>query len=167
MYNLTPTPHVPNSALPVLVYRAVLPLPHNQNSAKDALEKNNCIKVFSGSSRFLLGRGPLDDDAYGVEVELNAGDITVQPAGVAHCCLTSTDDFNYLGVYPKHSPKWDNNFCNVSAEETNQKAIVAHSIAIPDSDPIYGRHGPLVELWNKAATNASCPGSARLPARLE
>lgn len=101
-YNLTPTPHVPNSALPVLVYRAVLPLPHSQNSAKDALEKNDWIKggvfkhypthhfhsvthecyaVFSGSSRFLLGRGPLDDDAYGVEVELNAGDIIVQPVG--------------------------------------------------------------------------------------
>lgn len=99
-YHLKPTPHVPNSALPVLVYRSVLPFPYDQISAKDALEKNDwimggvfhhypahhfhsvtheCYAVFKGFSRFLVGKGPSDLDYQGVEIDLKAGDIIVQP----------------------------------------------------------------------------------------
>lgn len=142
-YFCTPTPHVPNSPLPVLVYRSVLlSAPGRELSAETAratLEQNQwlqggvfghypahhyhsvtheCYAVFSGRSRFLLGKGPLDsssdDDgkgnssssassasSEGIEVDLAAGDIIVQPAGVAHCCLRSSEDFAYIGVYPK------------------------------------------------------------------
>ncbi|GAB7353934.1 hypothetical protein MBLNU459_g4541t2 [Dothideomycetes sp. NU459] len=169
-YSLTPTLFVPNSVLPVLVYRNVLPLPHDQRSAKQALEKNGwiqggvfahypthhyhsvtheCYAVFRGSSHFLLGKGPLDGDDHGVEVDLHAGDIIVQPAGVAHCCLESTDDFAYIGVYPKGSPHWDNNFCKADEQETVEKASVARKVPIPDSDPIFGFGGPLVQLWRE------------------
>lgn len=42
------------------------------------------------------------------------------------------------------------------------KAIVAHSVAIPDSDPIYGSGGPLVDMWTEAATSTSAPGAVKL-----
>ncbi|GAB7353935.1 hypothetical protein MBLNU459_g4541t1 [Dothideomycetes sp. NU459] len=147
-YSLTPTLFVPNSVLPVLVYRNVLPLPHDQRSAKQALEKNGwiqggvfahypthhyhsvtheCYAVFRGSSHFLLGKGPLDGDDHGVEVDLHAGDIIVQPG----------------------SPHWDNNFCKADEQETVEKASVARKVPIPDSDPIFGFGGPLVQLWRE------------------
>lgn len=102
-YTLDPNEHVPNSALPVLVYRNVLPLPHDYISAKNALERNDwiqggvfghypahhyhsvtheCYAVFKGDTRFLLGKGPLDGEDCGVEVDLHAGDIIVQPVSL-------------------------------------------------------------------------------------
>lgn len=100
-YRFTPTSHVPNSRLPVLVYRGVLPDEPTAASTREALEKNlwmqggvfktyrahhfhsvthECYAVFKGSSRLLLGRGPLDDPSEGgVEVDLSRGDIIVLP----------------------------------------------------------------------------------------
>lgn len=121
-----PTVHVPNSHLPVLVYRSVLPSPHSETSAIYALEQNDwmhggtfkhypahhyhsitheCYAVFRGSTRFLYGKGPLDEDVAGLEVELKAGDIIVHPAGVAHCNVDSSGDFEYVGVYPRVRPQ--------------------------------------------------------------
>lgn len=118
-YTLNPTGHVPNSALPVLVYRDVLPQPYDQITAKDALEKNEwtqggvfghypahhyhsvtheCYAVFSGNTRFLLGRGPLDHADHGVEVDLHAGDIIVQPvSGVSESVDLDLPDENVSG----------------------------------------------------------------------
>jgi uncharacterized protein YjlB len=100
------TPHVPNSPLPVLVYRSVLPANPTPENICGAVEPNNWMKggvfnhypahhfhsvthelyaVFKGHSRLLLGRGPLDAEV-GVEVDLRVGDCIVLPAGVAHCC---------------------------------------------------------------------------------
>lgn len=53
------------------------------------------------------------------------------------------------------SPHWDNNFCKADAQETAEKAKVASNIPIPDCDPIYGRNGPLVDIWKKAAAAAA------------
>ena len=71
------TPHVPNSPLPVLIYRAALPPSSTATTIRSALEANNwiqggvfkhypahhfhsvtheCYAVFNGSSRLLLGR---------------------------------------------------------------------------------------------------------------
>jgi uncharacterized protein YjlB len=117
-YFLTkPTAQVPNSRLPVLVYRDVLPSP-TPESICAAIEPNHWIKggvfkhypahhfhsvthelyaVFKGHSRLLLGRGPLDQDS-GIEVELKTGDCIVLPAGVAHCCR-NTISFTCITAY--------------------------------------------------------------------
>jgi len=121
---LKPTSHVPNSSLPVLVYRQVLPTPLSEANAAEYLESNDwshggtfkhfpqhhfhtvtheCYAIFAGSTRFLFGKGPLDIDAESVEVDLQAGDVIVDPAGVAHCNIRSSPDFEYIGVYPKVS----------------------------------------------------------------
>lgn len=63
---------------------------------------HECYAVFKGSSTLLLGRGPLDlesdDDLL---VDLKEGDAIVLPAGVAHCSLSSSPDYEYVGLYPK------------------------------------------------------------------
>ncbi|KAF2864865.1 hypothetical protein BDV95DRAFT_588208 [Massariosphaeria phaeospora] len=171
-YRFAPTSHVPNSRLPVLIYRGVLPDQPTAASTREALEKNawleggvfktvyahhfhsvthECYAVFHGSSRLLLGRGPVDDPGEGgVEVSLSRGDIIVLPAGVSHCSVSSEDEYEYVGLYPKGSPHWDNNFCKADAQETAEKAKVASSVPIPDYDPVYGKGGPLVDIWRRA-----------------
>lgn len=51
-YYLKPTPYVPNSDLPVLVYRNVLPSPHDEDSATDFLEANSWEKRVPNSIPF-------------------------------------------------------------------------------------------------------------------
>jgi len=120
----SPTTHVPNSRLPVLVYRSAISSP-TPASIQAAIEPNNWLKggtwkhfpnahfhsvthelyvVFSGSSQLLLGRGkldpPTDEDLI---LDVKVGDALVVPAGVAHCSLKSSDDYEYMGLYPKVS----------------------------------------------------------------
>lgn len=57
------------------------------------------------------------------------------------------------------SPRWDNNFCKADTRETAAKSFVAHRVPIPVSDPVYGLDGPLVDIWNKAATSTLTPGA--------
>jgi uncharacterized protein YjlB len=126
-YIRKPTPYVPNSRLPVLIYRAALPPNPTPDAIRAAMEPNHWIKggvfkhypshhfhslthecyaVFKGRSRLLLGRGPLDtpedsDNDVGIQVTVNTGDAIVLPAGVAHCCLESEGGYEYVGLYPE------------------------------------------------------------------
>jgi uncharacterized protein YjlB len=117
------TPHVPNSPLPVLIYRSALPSDATPTSVCETIEPNNwlkggvfkhygahhfhsltheCYAVFKGKSTLLLGRGPLDPaDKDDLVVDLKEGDAIVLPAGVAHCSLESSPDYEYVGLYPK------------------------------------------------------------------
>ncbi|KAF2091216.1 hypothetical protein K490DRAFT_54110 [Saccharata proteae CBS 121410] len=169
-YHFSPTPHVPNSTLPVLLYRNVLPHPPDAASVQAFIEPNRwlrggvfktvtthhfhsltheCYAVFRGSSTLLLGRGPLDcaDEAAATVVEVEEGDVIILPAGVAHCSLDSAHDYEYMGLYPEGSPHWDNNWCKADAQETAAKAANAAKVPVPSDDPIYGRGGPLCSIW--------------------
>jgi uncharacterized protein YjlB len=108
-YIKSSTPHVPNSPLPVLVYRSALPPNPTPESTCSTIETNNwlkggvfkhygahhfhsvtheCYAVFNGHSRLLLGRGPLDPESEDdLLVDLKEGDAIVLPAGVAHCSM--------------------------------------------------------------------------------
>ncbi len=92
----------------------------------------------------------MDDEARGVEVSLSIGDAIVLPAGVAHCCLESDGEYEYVGLYPKGSPHWDNNFCRADVEETREKAANARAVPLPDCDPIDGKDGYLLRIWKEA-----------------
>lgn len=172
VYTFAPTAHVPNSSLPVLVYRAVLPSDPTADSTRKVIERNRwlqggvfkhypahhfhsltheCYAVFKGSSRLLLGRGPLDDLEGSQEISLHTGDIIVLPAGVSHCSLQSEADYEYVGLYPEGSPHWDNNYCKADPAETYQKAAICRSVPIPAYDPIHGKGGPLCQIWSDAA----------------
>ena len=177
-YPLAPTPHVPNSPYPALVYRSALPSDARSAAAiKAALEPHGwlaggtwkeigtphfhsvtheCYAVIRGSSVLVLGRGPRDgaaDEAgrpVGVEVEVRAGDVVVVPAGVSHASLSDDGGYEYVGLYPRGSPRWDNNYCKAGPEETAEKARVARAVPVPDADPVFGEGGPLVKIWREA-----------------
>jgi hypothetical protein len=50
----------------------------------------------------------------------------------------------------KGSPQWDNNTCEASEEDTAKKADIARHVPIPNSDPLFGEKGPLVQIWEHA-----------------
>lgn len=53
-YYLAPTRFVPNSKLPVLVYRNVLPSPVEEDSATGFLERHNWAKLVSQDTYFIF-----------------------------------------------------------------------------------------------------------------
>ncbi|KAK8194363.1 hypothetical protein M8818_007553 [Zalaria obscura] len=150
------------------------PTPHFHSNTHE------CYAVVAGESTFLLGKGPIDEDVDveedregeregqsekkgnwpGVTISVKTGDVVVNPAGVAHSCLESSPDFEYIGVYPEGSPHWDNNWCKAGAEETAQKAATARAVPIPATDPVFGLDGPLVRLWREAAGLAESTDSS-------
>ncbi|CZR67983.1 uncharacterized protein PAC_17882 [Phialocephala subalpina] len=158
-YYLKPTPYVPNSDFPVLVYRNVLPKPHEEDSTADFLEgtwgtikirhfhpnSHECYGIFRGESLLLIGEG--QSDIFGGEkISVSAGDVIVLPAGTAHSLISSSDDYCYVGVYPKGCPRWWN---ELGKKPMEGKAIrgEVEAVGIPDFDPVMGIAGPLPRLW--------------------
>ncbi|KAF2230675.1 hypothetical protein EV356DRAFT_473031 [Viridothelium virens] len=175
-----PTPHVPNSKLPILVYRDVLqdtspetilstiepngwlkggqfktyPVPHFHCLAHE------CYGIIKGSSTYLLGKSPLDPEtdehgkSNGIILHVKVGDVFVLPAGVSHCSIESAGDYEFIGLYPEApligEHRYDMNWGKDPPEETPKLAEKAATTPIPELDPLYGLGGPLPKLWNEA-----------------
>lgn len=56
--------------------------------------------IFSGHSTLLIGK---INEGTGQEISVSTGDVIVLPAGTAHSCLESSEDYRYIGVYPEVS----------------------------------------------------------------
>ncbi|KAK4085499.1 uncharacterized protein Triagg1_489 [Trichoderma aggressivum f. europaeum] len=98
--------------------------------------------IFQGRSTLLLGK---INDGDGVQVDVKTGDVIVLPAGTAHSSLRSSDDYRYIGVYPKECPKWTN---EMGKRPPASFAQTIGAVATPQADPVYGKQGPVVSLWN-------------------
>ncbi|CAG9952788.1 unnamed protein product [Clonostachys rosea f. rosea IK726] len=162
-----PTNYIPNSQLPVLLYRKALPLPLKENLVKEFLESNNwihggtwnavprhhfhpntheCYAVVKGSSELLIGVGPLDSEAEGEVIHVESGDVIVLPAGVSHCSKSFSEDYRYIGAYPKGSLEWKNEYGR-DQSRFESLALESSSVNVPDWDPVNGHRGPLSKLW--------------------
>ena len=111
-YHLQPTRYVPNSKLPVLLYRGVLGTSPTPESIRSLIEPNKwirggqwktyptahfhsisheCYAVFQGKSTFRLGKSPIDPETdehgeqLGHDVVLECGDIIVLPVSQGPC----------------------------------------------------------------------------------
>ncbi len=151
---------VPNSRLPLLFYRQALP---RQSATPEAMEMlfadngwppawratvftyhhfhstaHETLGVARGSARLMLG-GP-----EGREFEVEAGDVIVIPAGVAHRRLASSSDFLVVGCYPP-GQSWD--LLRGSPGERPDADRNIEQVPLPRNDPVGGAAGPLLSHW--------------------
>lgn len=154
----------PGNALPVLLYRQAVTL-RSSDPARDveglfagngwgdtwrngifdfhhyhstAHEVLGCSR---GWVRVQLG-GPS-----GTEVRLEAGDVAVLPAGIAHKNLEDSGDYQIIGAYP---PGQSPDMCYGEPGERPQADREIAKVTGPRTDPVHGTHGPLLEEWKVA-----------------
>jgi uncharacterized protein YjlB len=150
---------IPNSALPVLVYRGALPRDAGAAAYEDLFADNawlgswrdgiypfhhfhstshEVLGIASGTANVVLG-GP-----QGSHVELAAGDVVVLPAGTGHCNAGSDPGLLVVGAYP-NGMDWD--LRRGDPAEHDEVVMNIGRVPLPETDPVEGRDGRLVELW--------------------
>lgn len=152
----------PNSVLPLLLYRRVAdpaggPEPlerlftangwppqwrdtvftfHHYHS-----KSHECLGVGQGEATLRFG-GPA-----GAEVKVQAGDVVVIPAGVAHQRVLASTDFMVVGAYPPGEERYDTLRGNPGDRPKADETIAR--LPRPNSDPVTGRSGRLREIWDQ------------------
>ncbi len=163
-FHLPANDWIPNNArLPVLVYRRAVPLvgsdpaarfeqlfsqngwpPHWRDGVYDFHHfhpsTHEVLGFAGGRARVMLGGPP----PIGREVEVEAGDVVVLPAGTAHCKIEASADFLVVGAYP---PNQDTGISRKALSEAERQAMLA--VEFPRSDPLTGAGGPLTQLWKE------------------
>lgn len=152
---------IPNSRFPLLVYVGVMKLSGTDPAAlfEEIFEANGwsgtwrngiytyhhyhsttheVLGVFKGSATVQLG------GERGIKQKLNAGDVIVIPAGVAHKNLGASSDFAVVGGYPG-GVEWDMNYGRPEERPAADENIAR--VAFPKTDPLYGPNGPLLKHW--------------------
>lgn len=152
--------YIPNSELPLLIYREALVLPED---AADFIEHqlatnrwegtwrngiypyhhyhstaHEVLVVYQGSARVQFGGdlGPIET--------LSLGDAVIIPAGVGHKKLMEWDNFSVVGAYPRGQDP------DLRRGLTKERAEAVENIArvrLPTSDPLYGPTGILLDYW--------------------
>jgi uncharacterized protein YjlB len=157
---------VPNNpALPVLIYRGAVDL--KGNSDPERLIEHIFATNGWGHSMWRNGIYPyvhyhsMIHEAMGIargrvkvrlggeqgeEIDLVAGDVAVLPAGTGHQQVWANPDLSVIGAYP---PKGTINLCRGSKGEHDKALQTIPQVALPESDPVLGKDGPLLELWRR------------------
>jgi uncharacterized protein YjlB len=137
---------IPNSRLPLLVYRDAVPADpaaiehlfatnHWPPAWRDGVHPfhhfhstaHEVLGVARGEVSVLFG-GP-----GGKVLTVRAGDVVVIPAGVAHCNQGQSGDLLIVGAYPDNGP----------GPDLRRVAVVP----VPAADPVAGVDGALPRLW--------------------
>ncbi len=149
---------IPNSPLPLVVYRAVVPA---DPWAIEQVFAANCwppawrdgvhpfhhfhantheaLGVARGQATVLFG-GP-----GGRELTVVAGDVVVVPAGVGHRDISHSPDLLIIGAYPENAPTPDL-YRGAPPEYTRVLGKIA-AVPAPPADPVHGANGPLTRIW--------------------
>jgi uncharacterized protein YjlB len=154
---------VPNNPMPFLVYKSVVALDRGEpeatieklfggngwgamwrNGVYDFLHYHATVHevlgIARGSARVRFG----GDN--GKVLEISAGDVAILPAGTGHQCLSASDDFSVVGAYPP-GPPMD---LQRPTPEAHVKALkTIPMVALPKTDPVMGKDGPLVRSWKR------------------
>jgi uncharacterized protein YjlB len=154
---------IPNNPMPFLVYRNAIELDRAQ-------PERTIERVFAGNGWGDMWRNGIYDfphyhatvhEALGVargharvrfggdagkELDIQAGDVAILPAGTGHQCSSASQDFSVVGAYPP-GPPMD---LQRPSPEAHVKALkTVPQVAVPKTDPVTGEHGPLTRLWRR------------------
>jgi uncharacterized protein YjlB len=151
----------PNSHLPILFYPKVLQLPalfpaasvkklfqqHNwKNNWKQGIytfhhyhsTSHEVLGICKGETLLLLG------GEKGITLFVQAGDVVVIPAGVAHMNLGKENDVTCVGGYPD-GRDYDMNYGRPGERPKTDHTIAA--VPLPETDPVFGGQGGLLQIW--------------------
>jgi uncharacterized protein YjlB len=145
---------VPNSTLPVLIYRGVL-APERSGKAeifRRTFKKNGWVGVwtdtiydythFHSNAHEVLGiaEGKVSvklGGEGGRVCRLKAGDMLVLPAGTGHKRVGPDDGLRVIGAYPKGQADF----------KMKRKGRAVPKVPPPETDPFYGENGPVTLAW--------------------
>lgn len=151
---------IPNSVYPLVIYKDAFP---NAGGMADAMEErfaankwanawrngvfpyhhyhsiaHEVLGIYAGSGVLHLG------GEKGKKLEVKAGDVLVIPAGVGHKKVSASDDFAVIGAYP------DGMDYDVRTGEETDRPKADDNLArvpFPDTDPIHGPGGGIIDFW--------------------
>ncbi|MBM7648214.1 uncharacterized protein YjlB [Bacillus ectoiniformans] len=98
------------------------------------------LGVKAGSAVVLIG------GEKGQHLNLSVGDVLVLPAGTGHKKLESSQDFQVVGAYP-NGQSYNMRKSDPSIHSQSMSEIA--NVSIPQTDPVYGDSGPLLQAWKK------------------
>jgi uncharacterized protein YjlB len=151
---------VPNSRLPLVVYRGALPDTGDRAAACEAIFARNgwpdtwrngiypyhhyhstaheVLGIVLGQTRVRLG------GENGQTVDLREGDVVVIPAGVAHKREAASGDLLVVGSYPRGQHP---DMCQAEPARHDGALAKIKAVPLPEADPVTGGAGPLLECW--------------------
>jgi uncharacterized protein YjlB len=149
-----------NPKLPVLLYKKVIRPLHNDPQAILNLLANNgwrggwIDKIYpfhhyhSNTHEVLVaveGRCMVQMGGTGSEnIEFEKRDLLLLPAGTSHKNSGASGDFLCVGAYP-FDIEYDMNFGK--EEEKLQATARIARVPLPETDPLYGKEGPIFKYW--------------------
>ena len=152
-----------NPELPALWYRSALLLPYFKKAdfICRLFEKNNwtnnwddtilteshfhsntheVIGIYGGSASLVFGGGT-------VSIDVSPGDVIIIPAGVAHSQQNIKEQLRCVGGYP-NGLHYDMHYGR-KEENLEELLLNIENVALPTTDPVYGKEGPLVKAWQR------------------
>ena len=115
----------------------VYPYHHCHSTAHEALG------IVAGSAKVRLGGDS------GTVVHLQAGDVVVIPAGVAHKGETASPDLLIVGAYP--GGRGPDMLVPGKGDHEHALANIA-AVPAPPTDPVCGKSGPLIDRWHTTSS---------------
>lgn len=159
-YNFKDDGRIPNSHLPLLVYKGAF---HINDSLADEMEEtfakhnwknswrngvypyhhyhsitHEVVGVYKGTAQLHMG------GESGNVIDVEAGDVLIIPAGVGHKKISASDDFAVIGAYP------DGMDYDLMTGEEGERPSADKRIAqvpLPETDPVLGKKGGVAKLW--------------------
>jgi uncharacterized protein YjlB len=150
---------VPNSPLPVLIFRSVLNPQVSGKAARfrQAFKQNAWTGLwtdtiydythFHSNAHEVLGiaEGKVSVKLGGDDgrlFRLKAGDMLVLPAGIGHRRIGDDKGLKVIGAYPPGQSHFT----------MKRKGRTVPKVPLPPTDPFYGEEGPLVRIWSAVGT---------------
>jgi len=150
---------MPNSELPVIVYRQVTTADDKTKWFEDTFKANGWTNNwrdtiyrydhFHSTTHEVLGIGEGSftlriGGRNGISLEVKAGDVLILPAGTAHSAVSEHVDYTVVGGYPE-GREWD---LLIGNEDERAQALENISqVPLPKTDPVFGQNGELPKQW--------------------
>ena len=164
IHHFAPNGGIPNSRLPLVIFKSGLPADARSGEAACALYRRNgwggtwvytvfpywhfhtkgheVLGCVAGTAKIGFG----GDD--GIVADVSVGDVAIVPAGVGHKKLSASPGFQMAGGYP---PKQQGDIVRPGQFSDGELAEAIGKVALPESDPVLGKDDGVVAIWRGVA----------------